>query len=170
MDPEPVPVVERPYKDAYLYSYSGEHLFYEIETLFGLANIFASGNDIHTSSPADTQLVDMALIESSVIHARNIIEFLYPRRVRKTDVVAADFLNSGEWVRIRPAISESLLAARDRANREIAHLTSSRIMGPPPHKSWNFPALARELYPILKLFASRAHSLRLSENVVEALR
>lgn len=111
----------------------------------------------------------MALIESAAIHVRNVIEFLYPRSVRKTDVVASDFLSAGEWNRVRPPISESVSDARDRANVQIAHLTTSRVAGAPPKKAWDFPGLAGELQPVLRRFATQASRDWLAENVIAML-
>jgi hypothetical protein len=159
--------IERPYSDQYLLAYSSEHVLYELDMLFGLAQVFARPRDIHASSIEDAHRLKMALIESNVVHVRNVIEFLYPKNVRRTDVVAADFLMTGEWDRLRPPISDSLCTARDRANVEIAHLTSSRIAGASPKKAWNFQSLAQELHPLLKLWASNALGARLSPQVIE---
>jgi hypothetical protein len=152
----------RPFPDDYLAAYSTEHVAYEFDMLLTLSSLISRLTAIHAPSVADQQCLNYALLESCAVHTRNVIDFLYPNRVQPTDVVAADFFDPGTWDATRPPLSESLRAARTRANKEIAHLTTARLTGAPPEKGWNFPELAAELLPIMRLMAHEAMSSRVS--------
>jgi hypothetical protein len=160
----------RPFSDSYLLGYSDEHVFYEIDHFFWLAQLLGGGTiALGASSPADITRLNNILIEGFAIHLRNMIDFLYVDPY-PTDVVAADFFHSGDRNKIRPAITNSLEAAKVRANKEIAHLTTERIAGAPPAKRWDFPGLADELRPLLRLVSARALPSMLSPKVGAAIR
>ena len=110
-----------------------------------------------------------AMVESFMAHSRNLIEFLYSDLPRPTDVVAADFFPQGTWKGLRPSLSTALADARKRADKELAHLTTSRISGNPPDKQWNVSALAAELKPVLRLFVDNANASALSPKVKAAI-
>jgi hypothetical protein len=149
--------IKRPFTDTYLFDYSEEHVFYEIDHFFWLAELLGKPNHIiNAPSLKDVARLNNILIEGCTIHLRNVIDFLYLAKPFPTDVVAEDFLPIGDWDKIRPAITSSLDAARTRANKEIAHLTTERIAGAPPAKGWDFPGLADELRPLLRLVSARA--------------
>lgn len=100
-------------------------------------------------------------------HLRNLIEFLYPDEFhpRRTSVCAHHFLASRspyvDWLRARPGLSSTLRAAKGRADRELAHLTTSRIPGSPTFKYWDVEGLTSELNEVLVLFAASAATDRL---------
>jgi hypothetical protein len=126
------------------------------------ARLCASGAQLQAPSPPDAARLGNSLVESFVVHLRNVIDFLYLERPQPTDVVAADFCATGAW---QSKISGTLEAARVRANKEIAHLTTARIAGTPPAKGWDFAGLAAELHPAMRLFVSKALPARLSSKV-----
>jgi hypothetical protein len=160
----------RPFSDQYLFDYSNEHVAYEVDHFFWLAQILGAGSLVlGAPSPEDGARLNNILIEGFVIHLRNVIDFLYVKP-QPTDVVAEDFFSPGDWQKLRPSITATLDAARTRANKEIAHLTTDRMAGSPPAKAWNFTSLADELRPILKLFASNVLPTRLGPNVAKAIR
>lgn len=119
---------------------------------------------------AEAARLNNALIEVFAIHLRNLIDFLYLVRPQQTDVVAADFCATDVWEAVKPRISISLEAARVRANKEVAHLTSRRIAGTPPGKEWDPRALAAEIRLLLQLFVAKAEATRLSPDVAAAIR
>jgi hypothetical protein len=164
------PLPTRPFTDAYLFAYSKEHVVYEIDMFFGMVEVLTDSSLIVASSHAVSARLNNALIEAFVIQLRNLIDFLYLERPQPTDVVAGDYCEAGIWETQRPPISSSLDAARVRANKEMAHLTSQRIAGTPPEKAWNPSALATEIKPLLQLFVTKAVPARLSPNVAAAIR
>ena len=143
-----------------LLQYSERHLFYEIWMLFGIGEVLAR-------SPVASEIFRYALIESFVIHLRNVIVFLYPPRHRKpSDVVAEHFFDRpDEWKKKLPPLSAALQKAKTRADKEVAHLTTGRIAGAPLEKGWPARQLLDELKKRLKLFAQLASEARLHSNV-----
>lgn len=160
----------RPFSDAYLVTYSEEHVVYEFDMFLWLAQVCGSGARLWAPSPADAARLHNVLIESIVVHLRNVIDFLYLDKPKATDVVAADFFAPGAWEGLRPAISVTLEAARVRANKEVAHLTTDRITGSPPEKAWDFTSLANEIRPLMRLVVQHALAARLSPKVSAVIR
>ncbi len=157
----------RPLSDSQLLAYSREHLRYELWMFLRLGEFLP---DVPDSQNQQEKVVGNALIEAFVVHLRNLIGFLYPDKVASLDVIAEDYFSDPEtWELIRPHISRILHEARDRAHREIAHLTTARISGTPPRKAWPIAALIAEMRVLLKLFADHASSRRLHSSVKELL-
>lgn len=72
--------------------------------------------------------VNNALLESFALHVRNLIDFLYAENPSSDDVYAGDFFPCKEdWAKIRPQITPLLEKVKKRANKEVSHLTYSRI-------------------------------------------
>jgi hypothetical protein len=135
-----------------LRTYAEEHVAYEVQMFLEAAT---------TGLPADASWFrKMQGIETFVLHLRNLAYFLHPHHFtpRGSDIVATDFLpqaNRAQWEQsIAP--SEDLKDAKRRADKELAHLTTSRISGMPPSKSWSTFDLAREINSNLTTFLSLA--------------
>jgi hypothetical protein len=129
-----------------------DHLHYEFWMLMSVVNALASGK------VSDQWLVN-ALLESFVIHLRNLIDFFYIERPQNDDVIAADFFAKKDaWEKIRPAISNDLSKSRTRAHKEIAHLTYARLHVTPATKGWNFIKISTDITSIMKLFFHNAPS------------
>lgn len=163
-------LVVRPFSDSYLLAFSAEHVVYEIDMFFGMVEVLTRPSVIGATSAAEVGRLKNALVEVFAIHLRNLVDFLYLERPQPTDVVAADFCATGSWDAVRPPITRSLEAARVRANKEVAHLTSQRIAGTPPEKAWDTEALAAEIRPLLQLVVAQAETTRLSSRVAAAIR
>jgi len=157
---------KRPFREAYLLAYSEEHVFYEFDMFLWSARVCGSVAQLSAPSPADAIPMSSALTENFVVHLRNVIEFLYPKKPRRTDVTAADFCDSGVW---QPTISETLNAARNRADKELAHLTTGRIPGSPRNKKWDCSGLSAELRPVMCCFVKNALGSRLSPKVAAVI-
>lgn len=164
------PLVVRPFSDSYLLAFSAEHVAYEIDMFFGMVEVLIRPSVIGATSAAEATRFKNALIEVFAIHLRNLVDFLYLERLQPTDVVATDFCATGAWEAVKPPITSSLEAARVRANKEIAHLTSQRIAGTPPEKAWDPRSLATEIRLLLQLVVAKAEATRLSPNVAAAIR
>jgi hypothetical protein len=159
-------LLKRPFTDAYLLAYSDEHLLYEVDNFFNMANFFCAPNPVGELPNDLKHTVKMAVIEACSIHLRNIIDFLYNDRPRPTDVVASDFCVN--WQHIRGVMPPNLDEARVRSNQEVAHLTSARIPGAPPQKAWDFTSLANEIRPVLTALVANARKTALSPNIIGA--
>jgi hypothetical protein len=141
-----------PLSNAQLTDYSAEHLLYELQ-LFVWAGRELGRREVQGP-------LRSALIESFVIHLRNLVDFFFTARGHDDDVVAADFYP--DW---NKAISARLKDARERANRELSHLTLGRKSGLHPDKSWDVGGLFQEIHEVAMCFATGASPQKLSPEV-----
>jgi hypothetical protein len=150
-----------------LADYSQEHLHYEIYMLLRIGEL-----DILAIQNPPTQFLMNILVASFAIHLRNLITFLYPTtRVKETDVSANDFFAETQaWEKLCPPLSKTLIEARERANREVGHLTTYRIAGVQEEKTWNTGMLTNELRPILRRFCESADTKKLHSSVLALLK
>jgi hypothetical protein len=146
-----------PMTDQQLIDFSGEHLMHELTMFWELAEILPG---MHASTETS------AFLESFCIHLRSLIDFFY-REGRLDDVTAADFLDgTTTWKQVVPP---TLTAARGRADKELSHLTQSRITGKSPQKAWDTAALLKEIGAVARDFATKASAKKLHHKVVEFL-
>ena len=145
-------------------AYSKEHVFHEVQMLFYTRTLL-----LNNSWDESRKLLKNAIIESFVIHLRNLITFLYPtKNPWDMDVYAKDFFSDpNKWEEVIP---KSLEKARERANKEVGHLTTERIIGAPPEKDWLVAELTEEILPILKSFCDRADKGKLDMVVSNLLK
>jgi len=99
---------------------------------------------------------NMAL-ETFLVHWRGLIEFFYSdckRKIKgKTDDARAwDFIEKSLLEKIRSPEPSWLEKAKERTNKEIAHLTYSRYSGNPPTKDWCYKEMKAHLKKIINLF------------------
>jgi hypothetical protein len=158
--------IKRPYSDEFLKTYSAEHVLYEIDMFFSAVEVLTTPSlAITTDSPTMAFGVRNGMVEVFAIHLRNLIDFLYLDNPQSSDVVASDFCQTGKWKAVRAPIPPVLENSRIRANKEIAHLTTSRITGIQPEKNWDPPLLAVEIASALKTFSASALDSRLDSKV-----
>lgn len=153
--------------DQELQQYSYEHVCYELWMFLRLGQYI-----IEEPPPKneDETVMHNAVIESFVIHLRNLIAFLYSVRVQTKDIIAADYFNdASEWYEKRPPISRELRIARERSHKEVIHLTTERIYGASPQKRWPIAALVREIKALMELFAALASPDRLDPRIRQLL-
>jgi hypothetical protein len=143
-----------------LLDYSEEHLLYELQLFRWIAE----------NLPRDDGFPLSALLESFAIHLRNLVDFFYtqPVNARNDDLVAADFFDPpSAW---NPGgIPKSLADARERANKEVSHITYRRKSGSDPTKPWPVSDLFDEVYAVSTEFAAAASSTKLHPRVKEWL-
>lgn len=127
--------------------FAEEHLAYE-------AWMFVTARDrLFVQSQVTDGFERNLLIESCVLHFRNLVDFFFPPlSPQPDDVTAADYVPG--WG--NPIVPDILKDARGRANKELAHLTLKRKTGAPPDKSWNFAAIGSALGPVIEDFLRRA--------------
>ncbi len=149
------------YTDQQLLDYSEEHLLYEFHIFRWVAE----------NLPPDKGFQLSALLESFAIHLRNLIDFFYtqPGDARNDDVVAADFFDPASAWNLG-AIPKSLNDARERANKEISHITYRRKGATDPTKPWPVAALFGEVHTIAQKFGAGASSKKLHPNVAKWLK
>ena len=144
--------------DQELKLYFNEHIRYEMQQLINATDA------IIRQLPIQNGLQYM-IVESFAIHLRNLITFLYPYSKRENDVCAEDFfIDVNTWHNLRPAIDKTLDHAKNRADKEVGHLTTLRQFGVPESKKWDVSLLTDEVMPILKLFCESADKSDLSKD------
>ena len=112
-----------------------------------------------------------ALLESFAIHLRNLIDFFYtpPGKARDDHLVAADFFDSPTaWD--PGAITKSLADARERANKEISHITYKRKSATDQTKPWPVAGLFKEVHSVAQKFDAGASSKKLHPSVITWLK
>jgi hypothetical protein len=139
------------FSDPELIAFSGEHLLYEFQLLL------FSGQEL---GRGPTPVMRSVLIKSFVIQLRNLIDFFYTPRAKEDDVIAADFYPG--W---NETISNTLKIAKERANKELSHLTLGRKSGFDPSKPWDMGALYQEVHEVARMFAGKASPAKLSAEV-----
>lgn len=145
------------FTDAELSVYSKMHLLYEIRMLVNSAKLMS----VHLTGADAEELIwafQNSRVEAFAIHLRNLIDFICPRRYHDTDVIAADFLPDG--AAFRP-ISKSLHSARQRADKEVGHLTTGRRQDTDPDKPWPVGVLLPEVFGVLTDFVNIASNAKL---------
>ncbi len=138
----------RKYSDRELTDLS-EHALYEMAMLMGLPRQFewAAGNDIATN----------ALLESFVMHARQLVDFFFDH-VR---VGASDFFDDpiSEWKMVRGKEGSDLKDVVSRVGEEIAHLTWRRTK---PKEPWNLLEILQKIEALSVRFLERVRPSRIS--------
>jgi hypothetical protein len=142
--------------DEELTKFSGEHLLHEFKMFW-----WTSGAVWYM----DGYMRD-ALVESWLVHLRNLILFFCHERDRD-DVIAADFFdNPDDWSLNK---SKTLEDARERANKELSHITGARKYVGDPTKGWDVDALFAEIKHLAEMFAAKASHNKLHVKVRELL-
>lgn len=145
------------------------HLRYEVEMLMSTAKGLASGVFGWKNTVAN------AMLEAFVLHLRVVVDFLYPRGrgLRDNDVLAWDFFDSAEqWCKIRDKhISKEskkvLEDGRDRADKEMMHLTYGRLKVTPEEKIWLYGKIGDEAWKAIKVFINNVQKENLGSDWVE---
>lgn len=75
----------------------------------------------------DKLLANMVL-ESYLVHARNLIDFFYPGTPYEDDIVANDYFDPPEaWTRSLDGAPQFLRTAKNRINKRLSHLAYKRL-------------------------------------------
>jgi len=98
-----------------------EHLKYEIDMFSALAKALSIG--FLTLNMFGSNVVKNALLESFLVHERNIIDFLHGKKKCKTDITYKDFIKN----RKKPFIDENIRRhMEENIDKEILHLSEIR--------------------------------------------
>jgi hypothetical protein len=145
-----------------LRAFAEEHLLYEVDMMRETLKVRETLSQ--PDSSLATWATNNALLESAVLHARNLIDFLYPRdTARSGDVTARDFFDPTDLRdRSAPSVPKALTEMRRRADKELSHLTVHRISGTPVEKEWPI-GWFNELDRRLRTFARLASPHRLGD-------
>jgi len=124
---------------------SAEHLQHEVTMM-----VYAAEN----MPDEDTDKKGHAVaLESFLLHARNLIDFLFPRkRHSRKDVVAKHYLSSGERKRLLTP-DDFLVQTRKEVHSALAHLSLDRLKRKTP-KRWPVEKIANAILARMAAFES----------------
>jgi hypothetical protein len=143
--------------EEWLNNYSKLHLLYELKMFWWLAQVVT----LHDGP------LRYALLESFVLHLRNLICFFCPQSRHTTDVIAANFFdNPADWGQ---SATLNLRNAHKRANKEMHHLTDERKEDGDVTKGWNIPELFNEVMKLAEEFSDKASQKKLNAEVRQFL-
>lgn len=144
--------------DDELYAHS-EHPYYELEMVFFM------GEWLMSPDAGERELiVNNALIEAFLIHARSLTAFLHyePNPKYPDDLTAEHYVADVEqWRAARGPMPEALKVLTYRTGKEIAHLTTKRYPSGSPQKGWSPQTIIDALAPRLKLFIDHVPAPRI---------
>lgn len=129
-----------------LREYAAEHICYELNMLLASASL------CQANTPSNSLIgfpIHNAALESFCIHARNLINFLYPEnsRTKDTDVTILNYIISENIQKYRPKMSDILKNTKINADKQMAHLTTERyhLFSKPENRIWNFGDISKEI-------------------------
>jgi len=136
-------------------------LHYEIIMFHAMAEVLHSG-------VAGKSLLGNALLESFLMHARALLDFLYDKKSKKDDdMIASDY--SKQWAAARPQkLAPELDELNRRVGKEVAHLTYTRLRTPEPRdRPWHFLAIAKEMRDLLDEFLRKVPDENLCTKMIK---
>lgn len=123
-----------------------EHISYEIEMFeYAGGRLFKGG--LNTAE-------NNVMLETFLLHARCLIDFLYPdKNPRKDDVLADDFFPDPAVLRsaIPPSLSIDTFL-KQRTGKEVAHLTYARLDVTPEMKPWQVGQVHDQIGEAMAIF------------------
>ncbi len=150
--------------DAYLRSYSAEHLRFALEAFFAIGQRLRDDRN-PLGGTIETWADLMARIGTFGILLRLLVDFFFPRRRRPDDVFAEEFFTTGAWWGARGKLPQALRQARERVDKELAHLTVGWISGRPDSKIWDTAPLLDAMLVLVRRFVDGASPERLDQSV-----
>lgn len=104
--------------------------------------------------PKHSQILTNILIDSFVIHTRNLLDFFCPNRPHRDDIIAEDFFSSpNKWTSNSPqdfGLDLCIQNIRFRINKMAAHLTYTRLNI--KDKSWKFKEISTYINKLYEKF------------------
>lgn len=147
-----------------------EHLLLELQMLFLMADRLRRHLSGELVLPED---IKTACIDSLVIHVRSLEEFIWsdPGDEHPHDALASDFFAAGAWEETRKRIqNSSLRKVAQRAGREVAHLSYSRLGMTEEARRWQFDVIVCVIGNALRLFLDGVERSDLCEGFETRLR
>ena len=99
---------------------AADHIGYEVIMLVATRHRL-------TNLPCVDPDVANAILESFLIHARNLTEFLWFPNKRKDDIRACDYFPAKIWERTRSELTDDVNTVQNEIAKHIAHLTKKRF-------------------------------------------
>ena len=137
---------------------ASEHLKYEFDMLIETATLLSKTN-LNT-------FTRNAILESWVQHVRNLIDFFYTPK-RQDNLVMKDFLKDIEIPSTFPPMNSDLKEAKKRANKEMSHLTYTRVGIKLEEKIWSVGKITDQLVERMSSFISIVPKKRVVPGLIE---
>lgn len=119
------------------------HVKSELETLQSLAQLL-------TAPSQENFVIQKMQLESFLIHASLLIEFLYNDKRKARDIRAKDFFNTPkQWKALRPDKSRLLALVAPAANK---HLDDPSSKGLQKIMEWPFKSIANGIERVMTIF------------------
>lgn len=137
-------------------------LKYEIDMLCHTLDMLLNRND-STAAPDYDEVIQNALLESFLIHARNLLFFFYTDSSNDKDMTAWDFFDDrSSWRDSRPSEPESV--RKMDINRRVAHPSWDRVTK--PKLEWDLQ-IAQELAVAIGAFSKLVNCSRVDKSFIE---
>ncbi|MDO8508186.1 MAG: hypothetical protein Q7S27_00715 [Nanoarchaeota archaeon] len=138
-----------------------EHFYYEVFMLINLRNYlidyFSGRNSLFT-------IHQNVLINSILLHSRNLLEFFYyPIDKNNNYARARDFMI--DWEKKIPNKTKAIIELEKRTSNECTHLTYNRLVGL-EHKKWDLISMTNDLIKLIKLFLDNLPQTYFDEKLI----
>lgn len=123
---------------------SSEHIYYEVLMFNQTLELL-----IHKRPQIEINI----LLDSFAIHARNLLDFFYPKDcVRSDDVLVFDFIDKPGYYNHNKTKKKDLIFISRKVDKQVAHLTYTRNRYNQNTKAWPFVDIGRKINKTLKAF------------------
>jgi len=120
-------------------------LDYEIYMFREVCNRFKKNKD-------NDRFLKNSLVELLALHTRVLVDFFY-NNGRKDDIIAQDFFSNMDWNTKRPQITDILDKAKNKADKQLVHLTKERIrLIKNRENSWKVSEIERDMNLVIEIF------------------
>ena len=127
---------------------TANHICCELETLQSLAELLASTSD-------ENVVIQKMRLESFLIHASLLIDFLYNDKRKAKDIRAINFFNSPkQWKSLRPNKSRLLALVAPAANKHLENPSSEALQ---KIMEWPFQSIANSIERVMAIFLDNIH-------------
>lgn len=141
---EPTPLTPKE-----LVEFSREHLYYEIDMLYGVARLLQKGSS--------NIYIYNALLESFVVHGSVILDFFYKLPLNPQEAKATHYIKDlEEWKDAKPPFDRYFIKFNKKRNQEVMHLSYARLKVAPYDKKWDSPKLIEQFRQLIDLFLDYA--------------
>lgn len=130
-----------------------EPLMYEV-------NMLNNAFDLYLKNYEQNSILPTLILESFLLHARILIDFLESNRKKEDDLTCLDFVDNnnnkiqGEIVNLNPDIKKAL-------NKHLAHLTKIRLAEKP---GWDIENIKITINKAMKKFIDKCADANFSDN------
>lgn len=123
-----------------------EHLKYEFDMFRNTCN--------QLNQPQNTTFERNLLLESLPTHIRILTNFFYGEKKCRNDLIAQDFLPKNiNWANERPPQTKLLIDAKNKADKQLAHLSRWRVkIQADNKKGWDWGGIKADIEQVIKIF------------------